>query len=509
MKLPITVTIITKNSARYITSCLTSVQAFDEIILLDNGSTDNTLEIAQTFSNVKIYLSEFIGFGPLKNRAISYATHEWILSLDSDEVISEELLTSIKHLHLDETKVYAFERLNHYREQPVLCCGWNPDKVTRLFSKRNIRFSDAFVHESLLTHGYNIETLQGKLLHYSFNSIEELLDKMQRYSTLWAEQNRFRRSSSLWKAILRAKFAFWKNYLLQKGFLCGKEGLLISWCNTLGVFFKYAKLAEKNSRLTTSLIITTYNRPDALELVLLSAFAQKELPDEIIIADDGSGEATRTLIENYQKISPVPLLHAWQEDKGFRAASSRNNALRLATHDYIILIDGDMILHPSFINDHKKIAQKGKFVQGSRVLLNQKRTHLLLNTKKISIKFFTTGIFNRLNMLHFPIEFSSRNPSHGIRTCNMAFWLDDAKAINGFDEEFIGWGREDSDFALRLMNYGLKRKNLKFGAIQYHLWHNESSRESLKDNDQRLTKTRITHKIQCLKGLDGNFSTVE
>jgi len=371
----------------------------------------------------------------------------------------------------------------------------------RIYNRQITSYNDAKVHESIIKKNLQVTKIEGKLIHYSFDSIEGLLDKLQRYSTLWAEQNKFKKSSSLGRATFRSFFAFFKNFILQKGIIGGKNGFLISVCNSLGVFFKYAKLAEINKKLSVSLIITTYNRPDALELVLLSAFSQTSLPDEIIIADDGSSEDTRNLIEKMRDISPVPLLHAWQEDDGFRAAASRNNALRLAKSEYIILIDGDMILNRNFIKDHKIFAKHNQFIQGSRVLLNKSKTQKSILEKTIDFGFFSQNISNRMNALHYPILIEPRDKLKGIRTCNMAFWLDDAKKVNCFNEEFVGWGREDSEFAVRLLNFGVKRKNLKFGAIQYHLWHNESTRGNLPENDLILECAIKDEKTWCERGI--------
>lgn len=501
MQNKISVTILTKNSSKYLKECLSSVAEFDEIIVLDNGSSDNTIEIAKSFANVKVYESPFIGFGPLKNLAASYANNDWIFSLDSDEIVGEELKKSISNLALENQKIYEFERSNHYDGQIVTCCGWSPDKVLRIYNRQVTSYNDAKVHESIIKKNMQVIKIEGKLIHYSFDSVEALLDKLQRYSTLWAEQNKFKKNSSLYKATFRSIFAFFKNFILQKGIIGGKNGFLISACNALGVFFKYAKLAELNTKLTTSLIITTYNRPDALELVLLSVFAQTVLPDEIIIADDGSGDDTRNLIKSMQSISPVPLFHAWQEDDGFRAAASRNNALRLAKSEYVVLIDGDMILDKNFVKDHKRFAKYNQFIQGSRVLLNKFKTEKSILKKTIDLGFFVQGISNRLNALHCPILIKSRNMLKGIRTCNMSFWLEDAKKINGFNEEFVGWGREDSEFAARLLNTGIKRKNLKFGAIQYHLWHNESTRKNLPENDLILDSAIKDKKTWCERGI--------
>jgi len=241
----ISVTVLTKNSEKHLRRCLESLKDFDEVLLLDNGSQDGTLDIASQFPNVRVHRHEFIGFGPMKNLAADLARNDWILSIDSDEVLTPSLRQTIAALDPEETnRLYAFGRLNHYGEKPVKCCGWHPDIVTRLYNRRHTRFSDAMVHESLVVKPGSVVTqLDGTLLHYPFDSVESLLEKLQKYSTLYAEQST--KPSGPAKAFFRALFAFFKNYFLQRGFLCGYEGLLISVSNANGVFYKYMKLYEK------------------------------------------------------------------------------------------------------------------------------------------------------------------------------------------------------------------------------------------------------------------------
>jgi len=245
--------------------------------------------------------------------------------------------------------------------------------------------------------------------------------------------------------------------------------------------------------LKASLIITTYNRPDALEVVLESALRQSFRDFEIIIADDGSKDETKNIIEKFQEKSKIKIIHSWHEDIGFRAAMSRNRAVAKATGEYLIFIDGDMVLDKDFILNHLEVAKRGVFIQGGRVLLDKTLTKEVLKTKEISFSLFQKGIKNRKNMIKsktFSKIFSKYTTSlRGIKTCNFALFREDFFRVNGFDNRFIGWGREDSEFAVRLLNSGIKRKNLKFLAIAYHLWHQENSRESLPKNDKRLQKT--------------------
>ena len=257
--------------------------------------------------------------------------------------------------------------------------------------------------------------------------------------------------------------------------------------------------------MKVSLIITTYNRPDALNLVLKSAFAQKRLPDEIVIADDGSGEETKELIQHLAQKSPIPILHAWQEDKGFRAAMARNRAIALSSGEYIVMIDGDMILHPCFIEDHLTAAEHGCFVQGGRVLLDEKATEKAIRESQWNFSIFSRGIDNRKNMLR--CKFLTRilgeksRKLEGIRTCNFSLFREDIFSVNGFDNRFIGWGREDSEFAARLLNRGLQRKNLKFSAVAFHLNHKESKRMNLPENDKKLQHTIENKSILCNDGI--------
>ena len=258
--------------------------------------------------------------------------------------------------------------------------------------------------------------------------------------------------------------------------------------------------------MRVSLIITTYNRPDALLLVLLSIAGQMTLPDEVIIADDGSDSESQKLITDFRQSSNLNIMHSWQEDKGFRAAKSRNKAISKSNGDYIVLIDGDMILHPEFINDHINQAQPSYFVQGSRVLLTEDKTNQTLDQQKINFSLLSNGLQNRKNAFHSNILsklFSNkRNYLRGIRTCNMAFYKQDCININGFNNEFEGWGREDSEFIMRLLNSGINRKNVRFNAIQFHLWHNENIRSSLEKNDVILQEAINNHTQWCNNGID-------
>lgn len=258
---------------------------------------------------------------------------------------------------------------------------------------------------------------------------------------------------------------------------------------------------------TTSLIVTTYNWPQALDLVLASVLKQSVLADEVIVADDGSTAATRDLIITYQQRFPIPLVHSWQEDKGFRLSRARNKAIAKAAGEYIILIDGDMVLHPHFIRDHKRAAIKKHFVQGRRTLLTHAISQTALASKQTRFPLWSTGIKNKMNALHIPwlsplvSRLFSRQSFCSVRGCNMAIWKEDLITVNGFNEDFVGWGREDSELVLRLLNNGICRYDLRLGGIAYHLYHQENTRNTLRQNTQLLENAKSAHSRCCARGL--------
>jgi len=257
--------------------------------------------------------------------------------------------------------------------------------------------------------------------------------------------------------------------------------------------------------MKVSLIVTTYNWKEALEVVLQSILKQSTLPYEVIIADDGSREDTQHLITSYAEIFPVPLIHSWQEDRGFRLAMSRNRAIAKAQGDYIIIIDGDILIAPDFIASHVAAARPNFFVQGGRVLMGDALSQSIMKNFSIP-NFFTKGLRNRHNTLSSPLLsrlFSKVwNSDKSTRGCNIAFWKKDIVAINGYNEAFEGWGREDSEMVIRMLNKGVQRFYLKFAGVGFHLYHKENTRASLQQNDEILSNT-IDNKLQWIaSGLD-------
>lgn len=260
---------------------------------------------------------------------------------------------------------------------------------------------------------------------------------------------------------------------------------------------------------TSSLIIATYNWPEALELVLLSVKQQCLLPNEVIIADDGSTEKTKALIQDFQKDFPVPLIHVWHKDEGFKLAEIRNKAINKTSFDYIIQIDGDVILHKNFIKGHLKLAKKDTFLRGSRVLLTDTFSKKVIENKKIDFNWYLSGLSNKMNAMYLPfmskiLKSTTTDPlkaAMSARGCNMSFWKTDLIETNGYNEAMTGWGREDSEICVRLVNAGKNREIIKFDAIQYHIYHPFQSKAKLTINDAILEDAIQNKNVFCKNGL--------
>ena len=244
----ISVTILTKNSARHLDPVLDAVRAFDEVVILDSGSSDDTLEIARQFSNVKIHTTRFKGFGALHNEAAALARNDWIFSLDSDEVMTTELVREITSLALDEHAVYSVCMHNYYNGKWIRRCGWYPDRHVRFFHRMKTHFTVNEVHERVLTDGLREIALAGPVRHYSFSCVADFIAKAQLYSDLFARQHQGKKSSSIGKAVRHGIAAFAKSFLIKRGFLDGREGFIVSAANAMGTFYKYLKLMEANEK---------------------------------------------------------------------------------------------------------------------------------------------------------------------------------------------------------------------------------------------------------------------
>lgn len=274
----------------------------------------------------------------------------------------------------------------------------------------------------------------------------------------------------------------------------------------LSSFGKKYIFEEISQQMKTSLLISTYNWPEALDLVLKSAAAQSFQPFEILIADDGSKDETKDLIEAFKNRTTTTLKHIWHEDKGFRRSKILNKAVAAADGDYIIQIDGDCIMHPDFVKDHIAHSARGQFLFGSRVNIQEAYLKELFKKKRINFNFFSKGIKKRTRALRISIlaDLYKTSPilSKKLRGCNLSYWRKDFIAINGYNENFEGWGREDSEMAIRMLNSGVLGKRLRYNGIVYHIWHLVKDQSRFEINDSLQKETQENRVKWCEKGIN-------
>lgn len=270
------------------------------------------------------------------------------------------------------------------------------------------------------------------------------------------------------------------------------------------------------------MLISTYNWREALALALRSVAWQSRLPDEVIVADDGSREDTASLLRTIAKGFPVPLRHVWQPDEGFRKARILNRGIAAMRSDYVIQTDGDMLLHRHFVADHLRLARPGRFLQGTRIRTTEAETARLLAGGKPCFGWFVDAYFRdnadrstyhygrRHHTLRLPwlARLKSRSSGHPMG-CNVSFWREDLLRVNGYDERMHGYGSEDLELDVRLQNAGLRRCQIKFAGLALHLEHRCVSTMDPSDpelsNNKLLYASRDTCSVRSPQGVDAHL----
>jgi len=260
-----------------------------------------------------------------------------------------------------------------------------------------------------------------------------------------------------------------------------------------------------------SVIITTYNSPNFLKKCLNSFLVQKDKNFEIIIADDGSTKETKQLIDNYRNKKLI-VNHAWHKDEGFRAAKIRNEAVKLSSGDYLVFVDGDCVVFNDFIENHRKLAEPGFFARGNRAMLSKFSSCKIVDDNidinlistidfiKLRFKKNINRIIPILRFINYPLRKIIKKKWKGAKTCNLGVWKKDFENINGYDESYIGWGREDSDLVVRLINNNIFRKEAIFSTGLLHLKHEINSRENFTKNDKLLNEAINKNKTYIKNG---------
>ncbi|MFA6197503.1 MAG: glycosyltransferase family 2 protein [Sulfurimonas sp.] len=237
--------IIAKDAELTIAKVLDSLKQFQDVVLYSNNSTDKTEEIAKFYKNVNLVQGDFLGFGATKNLAASFAKNDWILSLDADEVLSDEFILNLKNQNLNENYIYSILRINYYKKTQIKHC-WGNDIIVRVYNKNKTAFTNKKVHEKIMQNELDRLFIAGTIKHYPYSSITDFIIKLDRYSTMYANDNVGKKSSSPLKAILNGLFSFFKTYIIKRGFLDGYAGLVIAFSHMATNFYKYIKLYELN-----------------------------------------------------------------------------------------------------------------------------------------------------------------------------------------------------------------------------------------------------------------------
>jgi glycosyltransferase involved in cell wall biosynthesis len=248
---------------------------------------------------------------------------------------------------------------------------------------------------------------------------------------------------------------------------------------------------------TVTICISTYNRPTALRLCLISVLRQTLLPAEILIGDDGSTRETKKLIDEFIAKSSVPIVHVWHADEGFRLAAIRNRCFGIAKGDYVIQIDGDLILDSRFVEDHVRFAKPGTFLCGSRSLITEAATKELEQLEMPYEKVDRSSLLKKYNSVRqlwvayvFYFLKRGKNQVKYVLGANMSFWRCDLLSVNGYNEDFRGWGKEDNDLALRLVMAGTGIRFLKHVAVAFHLHHKVASLSFKERNEALFEQTK-------------------
>lgn len=261
-----------------------------------------------------------------------------------------------------------------------------------------------------------------------------------------------------------------------------------------------------NTPNRVALIINTYNQPDYLARVLAAVERQTSLPGEVILADDGSGDETRKLFAAWSAGKKIRCRHVWQEKNGFRRSRILNEAIAAAQGEYIVFLDGDTVPHECFVADHQSLAAPGRFVQGHRALVGQRAAADFGRDGRVRGRLgaLCSGqLSGAANVFRWPFAWTRRRTDlRGIRGCNLAMWRADLVRVNGYNEAFTGWGREDAELAARLMNSGVNRMDARGRALCYHLWHPPADRAGLASNDSLLAEAVRESRQRCELGLD-------
>jgi glycosyltransferase involved in cell wall biosynthesis len=555
----ISAVVITYNEERYIAQCISSVMdVADEVVVVDSFSTDRTPEICKAMG-VSFYQQKFLGYREQKTFAMGLAKYNHILSLDADEALSVELRNSIldikDRITFDGYKVY---RLNNYCGVWMNKTSLYPEGKLRLFDRRKGAWGGVNPHDRfVLNKGSKEGFLKGHLLHWVYDSIEEHLEKINRFTSISAQEYfKLGRKAGIPKMLFHSTWRFFHSYVIKLGFLAGHMGYIVSRNLAYQTYLKYAKLNRLNAMQSKeassgsigiatscrkqilaggilemngdigvlnpslgekkiSIIITTYNQPEWLRKVLWGYSYQSFSDFELVIADDGSGLETNTVVEWFKKNTSLRIKHIWHPDKGYQKCTILNKAIAESEGDYLIFTDGDCIPRNDFVEVHIRNAKKGYFLSGGANRLPLELSHSITEELVSSQKAFLrkwlvrNGLPAGLKSIKlFQNPFLSRFMNF-VTTAratwnggNSSGWKIDIVAVNGFNED-LHYGGQDREFGQRLTNFGIKSRQIRYSAICLHLDHGRpyKTNDSIKKNLNIRKQVKRKRILQTPNGL--------
>ena len=557
----ISAVIITFNEERYIEQCIRSlIDVADEIVVVDSLSTDRTPEICRNLG-VKFIEQPFLGYKEQKNFALEQATHDYILSLDADEALSTELRNSILKAKNDwKFDGYKCYRLNNYCGQWMFHTSLYPERKLRLFDRRKGKWGGINPHDRFeMEPGSKIGMLNGDLLHWVYDSIEEHIAKINHFSTI-SSQEYFKLgiSAGIRKIIFRTAWRFFHSYIIKAGFLEGFMGYVASKNLAYLCYLKYSKLralvlAEKKNRKrkiktdkrvqiadkgwshykagyflennsmptvvpfphSVSVIMTTYNQPEWLRKVLWGYELQTVKGFEVVIADDGSGSETKAVVDWFSQNSSLKIMHVWHPDEGYQKCTILNKALVEASGEYLIFTDGDCIPRNDFVETHLKHSKKGYFLSGGAIRLPLELSRFIsediiksqvaferrwLLKNGLDIAFKSTKLIKSKFFTGFMNFITTAKATWN--GGNASGWKKDFLDVNGFNEELL-YGGQDREFGQRLRNLGVKSKQVRYSAICLHLEHGRpyKTKESIRKNREIRKMVKKSRTIKTPNGL--------
>ena len=501
-----------------------------EVIIADDGSTDDTRELIESYAKsfpcpLRHIWQEDKGFraSAVRNKGIAAATQDYIIIIDGDMILDSHFIAD--HLRFAKRGVVlqgSRTALKAQISQEIVAAKAQAphDRVA---------YRLAFAHKKIKSYriGFiaylaNLRSSTARHLYQApYPKITVRTCNMSFYKSDWAAVGGFDEGYTGWG---REDSDFVARLLLQGSKLkrvtfsavayhihhdsnINQEALAINDKRYFAMLESHG-ITYPLAPSDVSLVITTYNSPDRLALVLDSVRDLAPLPAEVIIADDGSTDDTRELIESYAKSFPCPLRHIWQEDKGFRASAVRNKGIKAATQDYIIIIDGDMILDHHFIADHLRFAKRGLCLGGSRTMLGESTSKEILanrangdtNAYKESFKHKSWKAYRCVPLawiIYLCSQKSAKSFTKSVKanvgSCNMSFYKADFERVGGFNESFTGHGSEDWEFVARFLFAGGRSARLKFCAAGYHIHHPTRPQDRANANYQLYLETLRTH----------------